>query len=148
MIVVVTGGSFNLSAQEGSALSRVIAEYVDVKEALVVDNFLLVKKEVPALKEALADAPVQGEEQRQLVEAVDALAMASDIQSQRQAFATLSDLLLDVVKEQDLDKTLYVQYCPMALDGEGASWISLQKQVQNPFMGQKMPKCGSVKETI
>ena len=45
-------------------------------------------------------------------------------------------------------QTLYKDFCPMASDGKGAIWISEVKEIKNPYLGSKMPECGSVKETI
>ena len=39
---------------------------------------------------------------------------------------------------------VYLEYCPMAK----ASWLSSEKEISNPYLGNKMLKCGSVKETI
>jgi hypothetical protein len=44
--------------------------------------------------------------------------------------------------------SIYVEYCPMANDNEGAYWLSNEKQIKNPYFGDAMLKCGSVKETI
>ena len=43
---------------------------------------------------------------------------------------------------------LYLEYCPMANNNEGAYWLSNEKQIKNPYFGDMMLKCGSVKETI
>jgi hypothetical protein len=43
---------------------------------------------------------------------------------------------------------LYVEYCPMAFDDKGASWLSSSKEIRNPYFGDKMLTCGEVKETI
>ncbi|MBA4058359.1 MAG: hypothetical protein C0490_26815, partial [Marivirga sp.] len=43
---------------------------------------------------------------------------------------------------------LYLEYCPMANNNEGAYWLSNEKEIKNPYFGDKMLKCGSVKETI
>ena len=43
---------------------------------------------------------------------------------------------------------IYVQHCPMADDNAGADWLSLDKEIRNPYFGDKMLKCGSVAETI
>jgi hypothetical protein len=29
---------------------------------------------------------------------------------------------------------VYVQFCPMANDGEGANWLNKENAVKNPFM--------------
>jgi hypothetical protein len=36
----------------------------------------------------------------------------------------------------------------MAADGKGASWLSDKREVRNPYYGDKMLTCGSVKESI
>jgi hypothetical protein len=43
---------------------------------------------------------------------------------------------------------LYLEYCPMANNNEGAFWLSNEKQIKNPYFGDMMLTCGSVKETI
>ena len=44
--------------------------------------------------------------------------------------------------------TFYVQHCPMANDNNGADWLSKEKEIKNPYYGDKMLKCGMVSETI
>ena len=36
----------------------------------------------------------------------------------------------------------------MAFDNEGADWIASEKQIRNPYFGDKMMKCGSVKLSL
>jgi hypothetical protein len=43
---------------------------------------------------------------------------------------------------------LYVEYCPMANNNQGGFWLSNEKQIKNPYFGEAMLTCGSVKETI
>ena len=137
-----------LSAQEEEApLSDVMREYTDIKQALVADQFAVVKQEVPFLKKELADLALK-EGHAALLESVDLLAMASDLKAQREAFALLSKAVLELVKEEDYEQTLFWQVCPMALGGKGAGWLSLEEKVNNPFMGQKMPHCGKVQEVL
>ena len=125
----------------------VVREYTDIKKALVADDYAVVKQEVPFLKKELVDlAAVEGD--AVLLEIVDQLAMATDLKAQRRAFAELSDALLELVKEEDFEQTLYWQVCPMAFGGEGAGWLSLEEQIANPFMGQSMPRCGKVEEVL
>jgi hypothetical protein len=44
--------------------------------------------------------------------------------------------------------SLFVEYCPMANNNEGGFWLSNEKEIKNPYFGDMMLKCGSVKETI
>lgn len=69
-----------------------------------------------------------------------------DVEEQRNQFDFLSQAMINSIKAFGTDdKTYYVQYCPMAKGNQGADWISTEKQIRNPYFGDKMMKCGSVK---
>ena len=44
------------------------------------------------------------------------------------------------------DNPVYLEFCPMAFDNKGAFWISKDKEIKNPYFGDKMLKCGEVKK--
>lgn len=72
-----------------------------------------------------------------------------NLESQRKAFSDFSNALYKSVKQYGIDgQTAYYQYCPMALNNKGAYWISGIKEIQNPYFGSSMLKCGSTKETL
>jgi uncharacterized lipoprotein len=74
---------------------------------------------------------------------------AKDIEAQRTAYAVLSTDFIALVKKSGLNSgELYVDFCPMAMDDKGASWISSNKEIRNPYFGEKMMTCGEIKETI
>ncbi len=73
---------------------------------------------------------------------------ASNIAHQREHFDMLSQDMYDMVKEYGGGQTLYKDYCPMYNDKKGAIWLSEAKEIKNPYLGKKMPTCGSVKEEI
>lgn len=74
---------------------------------------------------------------------------ASDIHAQRSAFAPLSVHLQMLIKKQGLTRgRLFVDYCPMALNDQGAYWITTTEQIRNPYFGDKMLDCGSVEDTL
>jgi len=43
---------------------------------------------------------------------------------------------------------LYVEYCPMAFENEGATWLSRESNIANPYFGDKMLRCGSIVDTL
>ncbi|HAA17248.1 MAG TPA: hypothetical protein DCP28_00195, partial [Cytophagales bacterium] len=43
---------------------------------------------------------------------------------------------------------VYYQYCPMALEDQGAYWLSRDKEIRNPYFGDAMLTCGEVREYI
>jgi len=72
-----------------------------------------------------------------------------DIDKQRTAFAPFNQALYKSVKSFGLDKvTVYFQFCPMANGDKGAYWFSDSEEIQNPYFGEMMLKCGEVMETI
>ncbi|MBC9915569.1 DUF3347 domain-containing protein [Chitinophaga varians] len=74
---------------------------------------------------------------------------AADIEAQRTAYASLSNDLIALVKKSGVSSgTLYVDFCPMALNDKGGYWLSTEKGIQNPYFGEQMLTCGEVKETI
>jgi hypothetical protein len=72
-----------------------------------------------------------------------------DTSHQRDYFQGLSDNLYAIIKAFKANSmTTYRQYCPMAFENKGAFWLSDKKEVRNPYFGNKMLKCGSVKEEL
>ena len=68
---------------------------------------------------------------------------------QRDHFNSLSDNVYTLIKSTQGNKDeIYRQYCPMAFDNKGAFWLSAEKEVNNPYFGDMMLHCGSVKETL
>jgi len=72
------------------------------------------------------------------------------IEMKRTHFITISEKLAEAVKIYGIDtsRELYLDFCPMADNNNGAVWISQFKEIKNPYFGEKMMTCGEVKETI
>ena len=119
--------------------------YLKVKDALVASEADDAKKAAGELQKALKD--LKGS--KDALTATTKLAGASDLDEQRQLFSAVSNEMATLVKGGQLSAgVLYLEYCPMANGNEGAYWLSNEKQIRNPYFGDKMLKCGSVKETI
>lgn len=72
-----------------------------------------------------------------------------NIAHQREHYVMLSKDIADLIKTFGSGgQTLYKDFCPMANDGKGAIWISEVKEIKNPYLGSKMPTCGSMKQEI
>lgn len=77
------------------------------------------------------------------------IATASKLDDQRKAYAGFSQALYQSLKQFGINSgEVYYQYCPMALNNKGAYWISDKKEIQNPYFGEMMLKCGTTKEII
>ncbi|MGK7392252.1 MAG: DUF3347 domain-containing protein [Candidatus Cyclobacteriaceae bacterium M2_1C_046] len=126
-----------------------IVNYMNMKNAMVNDNYEQAKEAASKMENSLKQSQLNEEQRNNLMELSKQFSEAENIENQRLHFTELSHEVYKVVQENDVtDKTLYWAYCPMALDNGGGHWLSYEKEIQNPFMGQRMPKCGSVKETI
>jgi hypothetical protein len=108
----------------------------DMAEAKIAGNAIEAgAKEVPGAQTVAANAAK--------------ITAATDIEAQRTAYAALSNDFIALVKRSGLNSgELYVDFCPMAMNDKGASWISAHKEIRNPYFGEKMMTCGEVKETI
>ncbi len=77
------------------------------------------------------------------------IAETDDLEKQREQFGFLSTALIETVTAFGIrGEAIYVQYCPMAFDNEGADWLAAEEKILNPYFGEKMLRCGVVKETI
>ncbi|MBD78724.1 MAG: hypothetical protein CL840_07380 [Crocinitomicaceae bacterium] len=50
--------------------------------------------------------------------------------------------------ELDDNQSLYLNFCPMADDKKGGFWLSLEKEIRNPYFGSGMLHCESVKANL
>ncbi|MBC9929028.1 DUF3347 domain-containing protein [Chitinophaga qingshengii] len=73
---------------------------------------------------------------------------ADNVPHQREHFDMLSKDMYELVKTFGGGQNLYQDYCPMFNDGKGATWLSESKEIRNPYLGKKMPTCGTVKEEL
>lgn len=122
--------------------SPVITAYMEIKNALVKDDSQAAQK---AAKEMMEEEEVNHAMKNHL----SSIAGSADLNAQRKYFSQLSNDIYGMAKNGKLtDQALYWTHCPMAMNGEGANWLSMSEKISNPYMGQKMPGCGSVKETL
>ncbi|CAN5318699.1 hypothetical protein BH11BAC5_BH11BAC5_36810 [soil metagenome] len=68
----------------------------------------------------------------------------SKIDHQREHFTMMSKDMYDMAKAFGAGMTLYHDHCPMFKDG--SMWLSESKTIRNPYYGEKMIDCGSVRE--
>ena len=119
--------------------------YAHLKDALVASNQSEAKKAAEQLQKALAAV----KEGKKASDEVAKIVSASSLDDQRLAFSVLSNEMATLIKGGKLSMgEVYLDYCPMANGNKGAYWLSNEKAIKNPYFGDMMLKCGSVKETI
>ncbi|MCC8360926.1 DUF3347 domain-containing protein [Salinimicrobium sediminilitoris] len=125
-------------------MEAVYNHYMHVKTALVNTNAEEAKSGAQMMTEALQNAG--GNEEA--LNAAQTIAQTDDINVQRTTFQDLSDAMENMLTGELSSGEVYKQYCPMAFDGKGAYWLSSSEEIRNPYYGDKMLKCGSVRDTI
>ncbi len=145
------------NAQHASKSTTLIANYLDLKNALVSDDKDGAAKAGEKLEGSLKNldtSKFSDEQQDELKDIIeDATEHAehiakSDIGHQREHFDVLSKDVIDLLAITGSDRTLYQAYCPMYNNNKGAQWLSATKEIKNPYYGAKMMSCGSVQKEI
>jgi hypothetical protein len=130
---------FNAHAQSTTVLSS----YLNIKDALVKTDPKTAGVAADELV-SLLNGKTDELSKKMLVDAIS-ISESGDVKMQRNHFDQLSQNVYTYVKKSgEKEGTIYKQYCPMA----NASWLASEKQINNPYFGDKMLHCGSVKEEL
>ena len=76
------------------------------------------------------------------------ISKASNIKAQRDHFKNLSSHLINAIQLFGINEKVYLEFCPMADNNNGAYWLSKEEKVINPYFGSAMLTCGEVKQVI
>lgn len=135
--------------------TQIVADYMSLKDALVATNKEEASEVAKKLVNSLSGFDVSSytAEQQNDLNAIIAKAkehaehiVKSEMDHQREHFKTLSKAIMDMVAITGTEATLYQQFCPMY--DKGSSWLSLSKDIRNPYFGDKMLACGRVEKVI
>ncbi|QNL48863.1 DUF3347 domain-containing protein [Olivibacter sp. SDN3] len=130
---------------ENDTLSTVFAAYISLKDALVDSDPNEASHAANTLAESLNT--IHGCENTAML--AQELANTKDLGIQRTAFSTISEDVIAMYKNTSLNAgTIYVIHCPMYNNNEGANWLSVSPEVENPYFGDEMLTCGTVTEEI
>lgn len=146
-------------AASGSPAEELVNDYLQLKDALTKDN----DKDAAAAGNAMVKAfnsfdkasltteqlKVYNDIEEDAKEHAEHIgANAGNIKHQREHFETLSEEMYELVKSVGAGQKLYYTHCPMYNNNKGADWLSETKEIRNPYLGQAMPTCGTVKEEL
>ena len=153
----------NSSAEQGAMkndkLSSILSSYFEMSDNLTNDSAKDAAKSSEKLRIALENfngADLSEEKSKEVDEIVKSsiehaehiTENAGDIHHQREHLVMLSLDIKDLIKIVGTDQKVYEAYCPMADNDKGAIWVSNKNKVENPYMGQSMPKCGKINGEI
>lgn len=128
---------WELSAEAFEAL---LNDYLALRGALAADDFDTAHRFAVAISRQ--DNLNSHEPAKRITEQA---ANSADLASLRAAFAPLSRGMLDLARRPALARPeLHIAHCPMAFDNTGADWLQLGKEIENPYFGARMLKCGTI----
>ncbi len=142
------------------SIKEIVTAYLQLKNAFAKDNTNDAATAGTSLESAFKtfDKTALSADQKKAFEDVEDDARehaehigknGGNIAHQREHFVMLSKDMADLIKTfGNGGQTLYKDFCPMANDGKGAIWISEVKEIKNPYLGSKMPTCGTMKEEM
>jgi len=153
------GTSDQNSTEDNTPATDIITSYLKVKNALANDNDIEAASAATELAKAFnnVDKAALNAEQSQVFTDLEADAIehaehiasnAGNLVHQREHFETLSEEVYELVKVTGAGQKLYYTNCPMYNNNKGANWLSESKEVKNPYFGQEILTCGSVKEEL
>ncbi|WP_440881679.1 efflux RND transporter periplasmic adaptor subunit [Tenacibaculum sp. C7A-26P2] len=151
--------SFEVSIDFKKQLQEVYNSYIRIKDHLVETDKVKTKKESTMFNLRLNEVDMELlkndralEEWMTLEKILELSSLKMEtletIEEQRNQFRVLSNHLIMVVELFGIEETAYKQYCPMANSDKGAYWLSKEEKISNPYFGDKMLKCGEVKQVI
>ena len=157
-ILIVTSVQAQHSQTHGHPehLETLVEEYLNMKNSLTSDDLESAQTHLQVFSKEVKNSSEMNDHQEHsgqhdihhgaMKEAVKQAENADDIHFFRLAFKEISEQLLTALKNQGYEGDLFKQYCPM-YEG-GSAWISDKEEIENPFYGSQMHKCGETVEKI
>lgn len=137
-------------------LETLVEEYLNMKNSLTSDDLESAQIHLQAFSDEVKNSDEMNDHEEHsgqhdmhhgaMATAVKQAENADDIQSFRLTFKEISEQLLTALENQGYEGDLFKQYCPM-YEG-GSAWISDKEEIENPFYGSQMHKCGETVEKI
>ena len=144
-------GSF--SETENKLIAQVLPLYLALKNALVASDVKtgssLAKNAFVQLNTVTQTLKDKSPGIQVILNGFQQISKAASIELQREAFIAFSEQFIGWASQgKSPEQTLYVQFCPMANNNQGAKWLSVEAEIRNPYYGNAMLTCGSVVEVL
>jgi hypothetical protein len=157
-----------LTKPQSATVSEMLADYYYIKDALVATNSGEADRAANKMKASViqlqASFPGNDSVYAVFIQEHPALmgtanmltelnamlaAKNKDCELKRIHFKALSDAFYSLLKKAGTRNIqAYHQYCPMAMNEQGAYWLSASPEIENPYFGEKMLTCGELVDTI
>ncbi|MEM9662112.1 MAG: efflux RND transporter periplasmic adaptor subunit [Planctomycetota bacterium] len=138
------------------ALKPVYAAYLDAQEALATDDLGGFVQAAADIKTALGfveEAGLVGEplaEWRRAAARLRVEDAITSIETARARFERMSEGVIALQRRfgHRGSEAWNLAHCPMAFDNKGADWLQRGTQINNPYFGDQMLRCGEVRESF
>ncbi|MGM0555585.1 MAG: DUF3347 domain-containing protein [Myxococcota bacterium] len=142
-----------------SGLGHMHDHYMAMSEAMVSDDSKAASAAAEKMHEQMGKldgSALEGEAQKAwkthqkvMSDSLGHMMEADDMKTMREQFSHMSEGIYGALHSfGGTDHPVHVAHCPMAMDGDGAYWLSTDKEISNPYMGAEMPGCGEFMATI
>ena len=136
-------------------LSGVYSAYLHVQERLAGDDLGGYFDGARELDAAVASARVAGllgeplEVWRRAGNGFESDSSITTMDEARQKFERMSDGIMALQERfgNPSGETVYTAFCPMAFDFKGAKWLQRGNEINNPYFGSEMLRCGDIEQT-
>ncbi|MBZ0171060.1 MAG: DUF3347 domain-containing protein, partial [Phycisphaerales bacterium] len=134
----------------------VYAAYLDAQESLAGDDLGGFLQAAVDLKTALGfveEAGLVGEPLAEWRRAASRLRLdkpVTTIEAARARFERMSDGVIALQRRfgHHGSEPWHLAHCPMAFDNKGADWLQRGTQINNPYFGDAMLRCGEFRESF
>lgn len=138
------------------ALKPVYSAYFDAQEALAADDMGGFAQAAADLRTALGlveEDGLVGEPLGAWRRAASRLRVdpgITDIEVARVRFERMSEAVISLQRRfgHHGSQAWFVVHCPMAFDDQGADWLQRSEQINNPYFGESMLRCGEIVESF
>ena len=144
-----------LSTAVQQALQKSLPAYFTMKDALVAGKTQAAATAAKAMHTGLMQLDIKDSDAmmqqpiKKIKQLLQTIATSNTLEGQRNHFIGLNETLLPILKKmKDIPTPLFIQRCPMANSNKGASWLSTETTISNPYYGEAMLTCGSVIDTL
>ena len=144
--------SRTLSQDFVESLSPIYHVYLDAQERLAEDDYAGFTSSIASISTAIDgvhEHELLGEQLERWRSAKRKLSSQSTTSNIDEARILFEQMSLAVLELQDVfghpeSETLFSAFCPMAFGFEGAKWIQRGEQINNPYFGSEMLRCGDI----
>jgi Cu(I)/Ag(I) efflux system membrane fusion protein len=142
-----------------AGLEPVVSSYLELHEALRSDDLEKAKHVAAQLAEAAKKFdPRSPEEARKVWDAIsDKIfagamrgAKAGSLDELRRAFESITAGVIATLERfgNPVASPVRLAFCPMVFGNQGGHWIQSAGEIENPYFGSEMYRCGEIKATV